>query len=94
MRKYENADHIDADLYEERFAELLEIVQRYGKPDSEKWLRDWVLTYQQRLCDVPVDLFPSQDGFAEVEYVLREFLEDEDWLNMPSPDPDLDLSSR
>lgn len=76
MDKYENANHIPAALYAECFSELLQSVRQYAPSlDAGAWLSDWVVTRHRRLCEMPCDLFASQDGFAEVEYVLREDLQ-------------------
>lgn len=75
MNKYDSVDHIPAALYAERFAELLQTVrERAPQLDAQQWLKDWVATRHRRLCEMPCDLFASQDGFAEVEYVLHEEL--------------------
>lgn len=77
MNKYDSVDHIPQALYAERFAELLQTVRERAPQlvAAEAWLSDWIATRHRRLCEMPCDLFASQDGFAEVEYVLRDDLE-------------------
>ena len=75
MDKYDSVNHIPSALYAERFSELLETVRKHGVQIDSAWLTEWVVTRHRRLCEMPCDLFASQDGFAEVEYVLREDLQ-------------------
>ena len=67
---------VSEQLYQERCAALSQIVRKYEPNlEAEKWIAQWVEVRHQRLCGTPSDFFHGEDGFSEVEYVLREDLE-------------------